>query len=102
MKKALAMAAATLAALTHGQARAQSSVTMYGVVDAGIEYLNRVPNTAKQGDSLFRMTSGNIAGSRWGMRGVEDLGGGLKGVFVLEGGMVLDTGASSQGGRIFG
>ncbi|MDW3683521.1 porin [Cupriavidus sp. CV2] len=102
MNKALAMATATLAALTHGQAQAQSSVTMYGVVDAGIEYLNRVPNAAKQGDSLLRMTSGNIAGSRWGMRGVEDLGGGLKGVFVLEGGMVLDTGSSSQGGRIFG
>ncbi|WP_444635014.1 porin [Cupriavidus oxalaticus] len=101
MKRILSIAGAMLAAAaTH--AHAQSSVTLYGVADAGIEYLNHVPNAAGQGENLFRMTSGNIAGSRWGMRGVEDLGGGLKGVFVLEGGMVLDSGMASQGGRIFG
>lgn len=85
-----------------GAANAQSSVTLYGVADAGIEYLNHVPNAAKESSSLVRMTSGNIAGSRWGIRGVEDLGGGLKGVFLLEGGVALDTGAAGQGGRLFG
>lgn len=101
MKRTLTIVGAMLAAAaTH--AHAQASIIMYGVADAGIEYLNHVPNAAKQGENLLRMTSGNIAGSRWGMRGVEDLGGGLKGVFVLEGGMVLDTGMASQGGRIFG
>nr|WP_315594219.1 porin [uncultured Cupriavidus sp.] len=83
-------------------AHAQSSVTIYGVADAGIEYLNHIPDAAKQSSSVVRMTSGNIAGSRWGLRGVEDLGGGLKGVFVLEGGMSLDTGSAAQGGRLFG
>ncbi len=100
MKRSLAIAGALLA--TGGTAHAQSSVTLYGVADAGIEYLNHVPDAAKQGASLVRMTSGNIAGSRWGLRGVEDLGGGLKGVFLLEGGMVLDSGSAAQGGRLFG
>ena len=100
MKRSLAIAGALLA--TGATAHAQSSVTLYGVADAGIEYLNHVPNAAKQSSSLVRMTSGNIAGSRWGLRGVEDLGGGLKGVFLLEGGMVLDTGMAAQGGRLFG
>jgi predicted porin len=81
---------------------AQSSVTLYGVADAGVEYLNHTPNASKQSSNLVRMTSGNIAGSRWGMKGVEDLGGGLKGVFVLEGGISLDSGSPGQGGRVFG
>lgn len=100
MKTRLAIAGALLAA--GATAHAQTSVTLYGVADAGIEYLNRVTNAAKQTSSLVRMTSGNIAGSRWGMRGVEDLGGGLKGMFVLEGGMSLDSGMAGQGGRLFG
>ncbi len=90
--------AAAVAALAAGGAYAQSSVTLYGVVDAGIEY-----QSAQPGDhSVTRMTSGNLSGSRWGLRGVEDLGGGLKGVFVLESGFELDTGVSGQGGRLFG
>lgn len=85
-----------------GRAGAQTSVTLYGVADAGIEYLNRVQDANKQGSSLVRMTSGNIAGSRWGLRGTEDLGNQLKAVFLLEGGMTLDTGMQAQGGRLFG
>src|SRR5262249_39952175 len=42
------------------------------------------------------------AGSRWGLRGTEDLGGGLKGLFVLESGFNLDTGTMQQSGRLFG
>ncbi|SPA30926.1 Outer membrane porin [Cupriavidus taiwanensis] len=100
MTRSLAIAGVLLA--TGATAHAQSSVTLYGVADAGIEYLNHVPNPARQASSLVRMTSGNIAGSRWGLRGVEDLGSGLKGVFLLEGGMVLDSGMAAQGGRLFG
>ncbi|SPA22339.1 Outer membrane porin [Cupriavidus taiwanensis] len=100
MKRSLAITGALLA--TGVPAHAQPSVTLYGVADAGIEYLNHVPDAAKQAASLVRMTSGNVAGSRWGLRGVEDLGGGLKGVFLLEGGMVLDSGVAAQGGRLFG
>ncbi|WP_265922718.1 porin [Cupriavidus nantongensis] len=91
--------AAAVAALAAGGAYAQSSVTLYGVADVGLEYVSKA-NAA--GDDLFRMSSGNQSGSRWGLRGVEDLGGGLKGVFVLESGFDLDDGRSSQGGRLFG
>lgn len=79
-------------------AAAQSSVTLYGVADIGIEYLNHA-NTA--GDHLFREVSGSTAGSRWGLRGVEDLGGGAKALFVLESGFDLDAG-TAQSGRLFG
>ena len=95
--------AAAVAALAAGGAYAQSSVTLYGVVDAGIEYNS---NAGQTGDNLFRMASGNQSGSRWGLRGVEDLGGGLKGVFVLESGFDVDTGpvvkARWQDSRLFG
>lgn len=91
--------AAAVAALAAGGAYAQSSVTLYGVADVGIEYNN---HSGPNGQNLYRMSSGNQSGSRWGLRGVEDLGGGLKGVFVLESGFNLDTGTSGQGSRLFG
>ncbi|MGO4157346.1 porin [Cupriavidus sp. YAF13] len=96
--------AATMAALAAGGANAQSSVTLYGVADAGLEYTNKSSATAAgaPGGNAYRLTSGNQSGSRWGMRGVEDIGGGLKGIFVLESGVNFDTGASGQGGRLFG
>jgi len=83
-------------------AHAQSNVTLYGVIDVGVEYLNSVPNAAKASSSLVAMQSGNQAGSRWGIRGVEDLGGGLKGIFTLESGFSVDDGKMAQGGRMFG
>ncbi|KWR91618.1 porin [Cupriavidus sp. IDO] len=98
--------AAAVAALAAGGAYAQSSVTLYGVVDAGIEYQNKQPGNAATGLSgghdVVRLTSGNQSGSRWGLRGVEDLGGGLKGVFVLESGFNVDDGKSGQDNRLFG
>lgn len=78
---------------------AHSEVTLYGVVDSGIEYANHQPGN---GDSVYRVTSGNIAGSRWGLRGTENFGNGVQGVFVLESGFDVDTGKSGQGGRLFG
>ncbi|WP_235844880.1 porin [Cupriavidus agavae] len=95
--------AAAVAALAAGGAYAQSSVTLYGVVDAGIEYQNHQPNAAGQTGShdVTRLSSGNMSGSRWGLRGVEDLGGGLKGVFVLESGFNVDAGTQGQN-RLFG
>lgn len=79
---------------------AQSSVTLYGVLDTGIEYVSHA-NAA--GDHVIRMPG--ITGefpSRWGMRGSEDLGGGQKAVFVLESGFNVRGGDSGQGGRLFG
>ncbi len=109
MKKSL-IAMAALGAFA-GMAHAQSSVTLYGVVDANVEYVsnmsNQVPGAANgfsagPGHNVVRLTSGGLSGSRWGLRGVEDLGGGLKALFVLESGFGLDTGTSQQGGRLFG
>ncbi|CAG2155091.1 porin [Cupriavidus numazuensis] len=98
--------AAAVAALAAGGAYAQSSVTLYGVVDAGIEYQNNQPANVSQGvgsgHSVTRMISGGQSGSRWGLRGVEDLGGGLKGIFVLESGFTVDDGKLGNDGRLFG
>lgn len=76
------------------------TVTLYGVVDTGVEYVNHV---GSGGDSVVRMP--NLSGtvpSRWGLRGTEDLGAGLKALFALESGFGVDSGTSNQGGRLFG
>lgn len=80
-----------------GLAHAQSSVTLYGLIDVGVLYAN---NTG--GHSLTQMSSGNINGSRWGLRGTEDLGGGLQALFVIESGYSLNNGKLGQGGDLFG
>lgn len=79
---------------------AQAQTVVYGIVDAGIEY---VTNVNAAGDSATRMPS--ITGSypsRIGFRGTEDLGGGLQVVYVLENGFATDSGTVQQGGRLFG
>lgn len=102
-----ALACACCIATAHAQTgaagstgRATTSVTLYGLVDTGIEYQSHAG--AGGSGSLFRMSSGNVTGSRWGLRGTEDLGNGLSAVFALESGVNSDTGASGQGGRLFG
>jgi predicted porin len=98
MKKT-ALTLTVLSALAAASAAHAQSVSLYGVIDTGIE---TVSNTAA-GGTLTRMPSNTgIFASRWGMRGTEDLGGGLKAVFTLESGFSPDTGASGQGGRLFG
>ncbi|PRF64452.1 porin [Burkholderia multivorans] len=81
-------------------AYAQSSVTLYGIIDTGVEF---VSHANAKGDSLVRMPgiTGEYA-SRWGLRGTEDLGGGLKALFVLENGFNPRAGDMGQGGRLFG
>ncbi|AVA35735.1 porin (plasmid) [Cupriavidus metallidurans] len=101
---------ALAAACACGAANAQSSVTLYGVVDVNVEYVNHVGAVPQAGNgynpgppqTVFRENSGGYSGSRWGLRGVEDLGGGLKSIFVLENGFNADTGTLQQGGRMFG
>ena len=89
MKKSL-IALAVLAA--SGAAMAQSSVTLFGIVDTNVGY---VDNANAAGDSVYGLgTSGN-ATSRLGFRGVEDLGGGLKAGFHLEGEIFGDDGNAS-------
>jgi GBP family porin len=95
MKKTLIVAA--LAGVAASAAHAQSSVTLYGLIDAGITYTNN-----QHGHSAWQETSGSINGSRWGLRGTEDLGGGLKAIFTLENGFGINNGSLKQNGREFG
>lgn len=84
-------------------ALAQSHVQLYGLIDSGVEFLtNADKNAAGSTVNLTRFTSGNLAGSRWGIKGAEDLGGGNKAFFLLENGINLGNGQSLQGGREFG
>jgi predicted porin len=94
------LTAATLAVFASA-AHAQSSVTLYGLIDAGISYVNN-SKTATGHDNLFKYDDGVASGSRWGLRGTEDLGGGLKALFVLESGFNSGNGTLGQGGALFG
>ena len=85
MKKSL-IALAVLAA--SGAAMAQSSVTLFGIVDTGFAYVDN----ASGNDSVYGLSTSGNATSRLGFRGVEDLGGGLKAGFWLEGEIFGDDG----------
>ncbi|MFM0151838.1 porin [Paraburkholderia sediminicola] len=78
-------------------AHAQSSVTLYGLIDVGLVYANNAGG-AKQ----YAMAVGALNGNRWGLTGAEDLGGGYKAIFKLENGFSVATGALGQGGAEFG
>jgi predicted porin len=95
MKPVFALVAIAAAATVAGPVVAQSSVTIYGVVDA---YGQVLDGAARQG----RLQSGGLAGSRLGFRGSEDLGGGLRAFFVLESGFNVDDGSIGQGGTFWG
>lgn len=91
MKKLTFVATAILGLITSGTAMAQSTVTLYGLVDAGY---NRVSGL-RQG-TVNTLASGIMEGSRFGLRGNEDLGGGYRAIFTLENRMELDTGGVSN------
>jgi predicted porin len=96
MKKTLVAASfAMVSALAWGQ----SSVSLYGIVDTGIEYYN---NAAKGGSFAGMPTLTGEVPSRFGLRGEEDLGGGYKSFFVLESGFAPGSGSLNYGGRLFG
>ena len=99
MKKTL-LAAALLAGFA-GAASAQSSVTLYGIVDGGLRY-QQVSLANGDGVNNFGLAYGQQSGNRWGMKGVESLGNGNNAIFMIESGFDLGNGASQQGGRLFG
>jgi predicted porin len=125
MKKSL-LALAVLGAFA-GAASAQSSVTLYGRIDAGYQW-NEAPSqgqigagvrfpgtnnvcvptgtattcTAIDQESYSGIEGGYMAGNRWGIRGSEALGGGMSAIFTLESGFDISTGTSQQGNRLFG
>jgi predicted porin len=104
MKKSL-IALAVLAA--SGAAMAQSSVTLYGVADAYVAS-KKVNKVTTNGSALVLsnqrqalVETAGLSGSRWGMKGSEDLGGGLNAVFTLEAGYNIDTGAAADSASTF-
>jgi len=102
------LALSTLA-LACSSAYAQSSVTLYGVLDLGFTYANNTqtarPASGPVGSSQFALSDGGTngpAGTRWGMLVKEDLGGGLQAIATLENGFSMSNGAALQGGAMFG
>ncbi|RQU47876.1 porin [Burkholderia cenocepacia] len=81
-------------------AHAQSSVTLYGIVDAGFNYVSNLKSG--NGAHAFTLSDGPPQASRFGLKGAEDIGGGNKVVFTLENGFSVANGNLGQGGRMFG
>lgn len=106
MKKSL-LALAVLGAFSSA-AFAQSSVTIYGVIDISANYTT---NQNAKGDAVWSLGDsgaigdagqGAMSGSRWGLKGEEDLGSGSKAIFKLESGFTVNNGQSDQQGQLFG
>jgi predicted porin len=95
MKKHI-YAIAAMAAIGGGYAQAQSNVTVYGSLDAGVAYVNDLA-----GHGATRLDQGTMQPDRFGFRGMEELGGGMQALFQLEGGFATDTGASVNASKLF-
>lgn len=95
MKKQLFIMAALLGG--SGLVHAQSSVTLYGIINEAITY-----SSNQGGHSAVQLTGNGEYGSRWGLRGSEDLGGGTRAIFTLENGFSPTSGALGQNNRMFG
>ncbi|MGO4378886.1 porin [Pseudoduganella sp. RAF53_2] len=99
MKRANYIAQAAVAsavAISGAAAHAQSSVTIYGSLDAGVAYVSNVA-----GGSVTRVDQGTMQPDRFGFKGSEDLGGGMKAIYQLEGGFFTDTGNQTNANRLF-
>ena len=94
MKKSLIVVA--VAASFASVAHAQSSVTLYGLLDAGLTYTSNVDHNSK-----YAAGSGGINQSMFGLRGSEDLGGGLKAIFTLESGFNINNGKFANNNGMF-
>ncbi|GJH12733.1 porin [Caballeronia novacaledonica] len=75
-----------------GTAHAQSSVTLYGVLSTTLEFVSNA-----KGNHLYSLSNGGMMPPRWGLRGVEDLGGGTQAIFTLENGFNITNGAMLGG-----
>jgi GBP family porin len=93
MKK---VALAAILALAATAASAQSSVTLYGLIDAGLTYTNN-----QGGAHNFQAASGSVDESNFGLKGSEDLGGGTKAIFQLEEGFNIMNGHQDENGSMF-
>jgi predicted porin len=88
------------------QAYAEGSVTLYGIIDTGVDWESQSATTPGQKNasgSAIRMTSLSSAlPSRWGLRGKEGIGSGMNVIFELESGFAPNSGATQNGNRLFG
>jgi predicted porin len=98
---AITLTALTIVVVISRPAHAQSSVEMYGRIDGGIEYLNHLAQPNGTNASRWSAESGDWGTSMWGMRGTEDLGGGLNALFDLETAFQVMNGMTGGNGRLF-
>ncbi|MGV8803771.1 MAG: porin [Polaromonas sp.] len=91
MKKLTFVAAAVMGFLSASPVMAQSTLTLYGLLDGGFNHVSGLKNGSFNG-----IASGIMEGSRFGLRGSEDIGGGYKAIFTLENRLELDTGSVSN------
>jgi predicted porin len=98
--KTCLLSLATFAAA--GTAHAQSSVTLYGTIDTALTYVHNATVSGQNVWSAGNNSNGDLSGTRWGIKGQEDLGGGLKAIFQLENGFSPTTGQLGQNSRMFG
>ncbi|WP_295480449.1 porin [Sutterella sp.] len=98
-KKTLA-AVAVVAAFTAGSAFA-ADVTLYGRIDTGLRYTNTDIDTSADAVDKFEMATGNFTGNRFGLKGEEEIGNGMKVAFVLENGYNSDDGQFKTSGTLF-
>jgi predicted porin len=92
MKRSIYALLAATAATAAASANAQSSVTLYGIVDNGLQYETGMPK-----GHVFGAQSGGWAQSRFGLKGAEDLGGGTKAIFQLESRLNTQNGSVANG-----
>ncbi len=97
-KKTIAICSSATMLVIATPAFAQSSVTLYGLLDTAIRYQT---NAAAGGKDKVSMDVGPETHSRWGLRGSEDLGGGLSAIFRLENGFEINTGALHSKNTLF-
>ncbi|MBN3851813.1 porin [Paraburkholderia sp. Ac-20340] len=99
----------TISMMYSTASHAQSNVTLYGVIDSGVNYTNNIQKgktangfTGGHQIAMIEGGSAGLQGSRWGITGSEDLGNGMKAIFLLENGFYSNNGALNQGGAMFG
>ncbi len=102
MKKFIAIFLVLACRLTSVQA--QDDLTVYGIIDIGLQYatVNQTRDRNVERNQFLGIASGVQSGSRFGLRGTHEMGGGYETVFVLENGFDAGNGAAQQGGRLFG
>lgn len=102
IKHPLCLMGGVLGLMFLNTAHAQSSVTLYGLISTGVAYANDVETNSAthKGSSLVQLANGGMQAPRWGIKGVEDLGGGTTAIFTLENGFSITNGSLS-GSKMF-